>query len=216
MKKLKEVIEILKREYGVHSIDERSNPLDVLVGTILSQNTSDRNSQAAFFSLKRKFPKWELVLDADLGKIQKAIRPGGLSKIKARRIKKALSEIRRRRGKLSLDFLSKMSADDAFEFLRSIDGIGPKTASVLLLFCFNKPTMPLDTHNMRIAKRLGLIPEEASSEKAHKIMNELIPSDEKKTLHINFILHGRKICRARNPECNLCVLNKLCDYYKSG
>lgn len=215
MEKLKEVIEILKKEYGTHSINERSNPLDVLVGTILSQNTTDKNSYAAFLSLKREFPTWELVLNADLRKIQKAIRVGGLSKIKAYRIKKALVEIKRRNGKLSLDFLKNMPVDEAMEFLRSVEGIGPKTAGVLLLFCFNKPTMPLDTHNLRVAKRLGIIPKEMSSEKAHKLMNELVPPNEKKTLHINFILHGRKICRARNPRCSLCVLNELCDYYKS-
>lgn len=209
--KVREAIALLKKEYGEHSF-RKADPLDTLVGTILSQNTSDRNSYAAFFSLKKQFPSWELVMRADVRAIERAIRLGGLARIKARRIKRALREIRRREGRLSLDFLRRMPADDAFEFLRSIEGVGPKTASVLLLFSFDKPIMPLDTHNLRVAKRLGLIPERATSEKAHELMNQLIPDKEKKSMHINLILHGRKICKARKPKCEVCVLRKLCRY----
>lgn len=213
--KIRGVIQLLKQEYGEHRYTARVNPLDILVETILSQNTTDRNSSMAFNSLRKKFPRWEMLLKADSRKVERAIHSGGLPGIKARRIKHVLNEIRRRRGKLELDFLKGMSADEAMRFLRSIKGIGPKTASVLLIFRFNKPLMPLDTHNLRVAKRLGIIPQKMSPEKAHELMNRLVPDEEKKSLHINFILHGRRICTARNPKCSICVINSLCEYYRT-
>jgi endonuclease-3 len=212
--KIRRVIQLLKHEYGEHRYTARVDPLDILVETILSQNTTDKNSSRAFNSLQKEFPRWEILLKADPRKIQRVIHSGGLPGIKARRIKHVLSEIKRRRGKLELDFLRDMSADEAMEFLRSIKGIGPKTASVLLIFRFNKPVMPLDTHNLRVAKRLGIIPQKMSPEKAHELMNRLVPDEEKKSLHINFILHGRKICTARKPKHKLCILKELCDYYR--
>ncbi len=211
--KIGRVIQLLKKEYGGHNYRDLRDPLDTLVETILSQNTSDKNSSRAFSNLKKKYPNWELVMKADSRAIQKVIHSGGLPGIKARRVKNALVEIKRRRGSLTLDFLKRMPPDEAMKFLRSIKGIGPKTAAVLLIFRFNKPIMPLDTHNLRVAKRLGIIPQRMSSEKAHELMNRLVPNKEKKSLHINFIIHGRKICTARNPKHEACVLNKLCDYY---
>lgn len=213
--KIRRVSELLKKEYGEHNFTARGDPLDVLVETILSQNTTDKNSARAFSNLKKEFPNWELILKADPRRIQRTIRSGGLPEIKARRIKYVLSEIKKRRGKLTLDFLKEMPADEAVEFLLSVKGIGPKTAAVLLIFRFNKPVMPLDTHNLRVAKRLGVIPQKMSSEKAHELMNRLVPNEEKKSLHINFIIHGRRICTARNPKCDVCILNRLCDYKNS-
>jgi endonuclease-3 len=211
--KVRRIIQLLKNEYGEHRFKDVGDPLDMLVQTILSQNTTDKNSASAFSNLKEKFPRWELLLKADPRTIQKTIHSGGLSGIKARRIKHVLSEIKRRRGKLTLDFLKQMPPQEAMNFLRSIMGIGPKTAAVLLIFRFNKPIMPLDTHNLRVAKRLGIIPKKMSSEKAHELMNRFVPDKEKKSLHINFIIHGRKICTALHPLHEICVLNKLCDYY---
>jgi endonuclease-3 len=212
--KVRRVIALLKKEYGEHTYRDRGDPLDALVETILSQNTTDKNSARAFSNLKKAFPSWDSLVKADARKIERVIYSGGLPGIKARRIKHVLNEIKRRRGKLTLDFLKKMPPDKAMRFLRSIKGIGPKTAAVLLIFRFNKPVMPLDTHNLRVAKRLGIIPQKMSSERAHELMNKLVPDEEKKSLHINFILHGRRICTAQKPKHNICVLNKLCDYYK--
>ncbi|MCX6776390.1 MAG: endonuclease III [Candidatus Micrarchaeota archaeon] len=211
--KIRSVIKLLRKEYGEHNFTDAGDPLDTLVETILSQNTNDRNSARAFLKLKKEFPTWEQVLKADVRSIRKVIHSGGLPGIKARRIKHVLGQIKKRRGKLELGFLGKMPADESMEFLRSMKGIGPKTAAVLLLFRFNKPVMPLDTHNLRVAKRLGIIPQKMSPEKAHELMNKLVPDKEKKTLHINFIIHGRKICKAQKPNHEACVLNKLCDYY---
>ena len=213
--KIAKIIQILKKEYGEHNFTDRGDPMDTLVETILSQNTNDRNSARAYLNLKKRFPTWEQVLKADVRSIEKVIHSGGLPGIKASRIKHVLGEIRNRRGELSIDFLKKMPEEEAMQFLRSIKGIGPKTAAVLLLFRFNKPVMPLDTHNLRVAKRLGILPWKMSPEKAHELMNKLVSNEEKKSLHINFITHGRKICTARNPKHEICVLNKLCDYYRN-
>jgi endonuclease-3 len=211
--KIKKVIQLLKKQYGEHNYRDRGDPVDSLVETILSQNTTDKNSSRAFASLKKKYPSWESVLKADTRSIKKVIHSGGLPGIKARRIKHVLGEIKRRRGKITLDFLREMPAEDAVAFLRSIKGIGPKTASVLLIFRFNKPLMPLDTHNLRVLKRLGIIPLKMGSEKAHELMNKLVPDNEKKSLHLNLITHGRTVCTARNPKHEICVLRNLCDYY---
>jgi endonuclease-3 len=212
--KIRKVIQLLKKKYGEHNYGGRGDPIDALVETILSQNTTDKNSSRAFANLKKTYPSWESVLKADARSIKKTIHSGGLPGIKARRIKHVLGEIKKRRGRLNLDFLREIPADEATAFLRSIKGIGPKTAAVLLIFRFNKPVMPLDTHNLRVAKRLGIIPRKMSSEKAHELMNQLVPDKEKKSLHINFIIHGRTVCTARNPKHEICVLRNLCNYYR--
>jgi len=190
------------------------NPLDSLVAVILSQNTSDKNSWPAFQALKKKFPNWEQLLNADTAIIAKTIRSGGLANIKAKRIKSVLGEIKQKRGKLDLSFLSQLPTVEAREFLLSLNGVGPKSAAVVLNFSFNRATFPVDTHVYRVSQRLGLIPANVSREKAHELMDELVPDKEKRSYHVNLIRLGRKICIARNPRCSQCPLKKHCNYYK--
>jgi endonuclease-3 len=187
-----------------------SDLLDSLIQTVLSQNTNDTNSHRAFSELKRRFPTWEAAGRASTGQIEKAIRSGGISRVKAERIKTILEIIKHENGSYSLEGLRDMPPAAARDYLEELPGVGPKTAAVILLFSLSYPFFPVDTHIYRVTGRLGIIPAKTSVAKAHEIMDRLVPDDKKYRLHINLIEHGRRTCVARKPKCPLCCLNKIC------
>jgi endonuclease-3 len=189
------------------------DPVSVLVGTILSQNTNDVNRDVAFDRLRDELPTWEQVRDADLERVIEAIRPAGLANQKGPRIQKALRFITQERGELSLDFLAEWSVEEAKDWLTSIKGVGPKTAAIVLLFALGRPAFPVDTHVHRVTKRLGLIGPRTSREKAHDLLEKLVAPENYYAFHLNVIRHGRKVCSSRNPRCPECVLQNLCHYY---
>lgn len=184
--------------------------LDALVATILSQNTSDANSHAAFEELRRRFDDWDAVRRAPAARIASAIRQAGLSHQKAPRIKTILQRIHDERGALSLDFLRSMRAPKAVEYLRNLPGVGPKTAACVLLFACRKPVLPVDTHVHRVSRRLGLIDHRTDAEKAHQDLAPLVPPRQVLPFHVQLIRHGRRCCTARNPKCENCPLLDLC------
>jgi len=190
----------------------KSDPVDELVRTILSQNTTDKNSLAAFAILKKRFRAWDELLRTDVKKIAALIRHAGLANIKARRIKEALIEIRRREGKVNLANLTRLDARGAVEYLRSLKGVGPKTAACVLLFSFGKPVMPVDTHIFRVAKRLGLIDKKLNIEEAHSVLSAIVPKHLIYEFHLGIIEHGRRTCIAQGPRCGSCVLYRLCGF----
>jgi len=205
---------VLLSEYG-EPARQPGDPVATLVGTILSQNTNDVNRDRAFDRLRERFPTWEAVRDAPLEELVDAVRPAGLAPTKAPRIQEALRRITAERGEISLGFLSDLPLDEAREWLLSIPGVGPKTAAIVLLFALGRPAFPVDTHIHRVTRRLGLIPDRTSREKAHELMEQLVPSEIYYPFHINLIEHGRAVCHARNPECARCVLQDRCAYYAS-
>jgi endonuclease-3 len=184
--------------------------LDELIATILSQNTSDSNSDAAFDELRRQFEGWDAVRRAPTGRIAKAIRQAGLSNLKAPRIKAILQEIYEQRGSLSLDFLRLRPAAEGLAYLRKFSGVGPKTAACVLLFACRKPVLPVDTHVHRVSRRLGLIAPRTNAARAHEELARLVPASQVLEFHIQLIRHGRTICSARNPNCEDCPLVDLC------
>jgi len=208
-------ISLLEEQYGIPHADER-DPVDLLIMTILSQNTSDINSLRAFAHLKSAFCDYESVLIAPDDAVVESIRAGGLAEIKARRIKEALSRIKQDARTISLSFLADMNKDGAMAYLLSLPGVGPKTASVVLLFAFSMPFLPVDTHVYRVSRRLGLLSEDVRPEKAQPILERIIPVEKYLSLHLNLIAHGRLICRARNPRHEECALHSCCDYYLEG
>ena len=165
--------------------------------------------------LKARFPTWESVLAADTAELAEAIRPGGLANVKAPRIQEALRVIKRERGEFTLDFLAEMEVDEAKQWLTSLSGVGPKTAAIVLLFSLGKPAFPVDTHVHRVSRRLGLIGTKTSREKAHEVLEELLPPEIYYTFHLNLIAHGREVCKAQQPRCTTCVLQEHCDYYQT-
>jgi endonuclease-3 len=204
--------EILLEEYGDRPWHAR-DPVASLVNTILSQNTNDVNRDTAFERLRERFPTWEAVRDAPEEDLIEAIRPAGLGPTKAPRIQGALRTITEREGEITLDFLRDMSNEEAREWLTDLPGVGPKTAAIVLLFALGKPAFPVDTHVHRVTQRLGLIPEDASREKAHEILEDLAPPEIYYAFHLNLIAHGRAVCHARSPQHDQCVLRAECDYY---
>lgn len=198
--------------YGLPVPDEKLNPLDELIATILSQSTSNINSHRAFASLKKRFPEWEQVRRARPATIAKAIKSGGLANVKSVVIKNILHEIKARCGALDLSFLHQLPAPEAIAFLTSLKGVGPKTARCVLLFACHQPVFPIDTHIFRIARRLELLPLKCSDEQAHQLLAPLIPPNKHLSLHINLIHHGRSICHPRNPQCHRCCLLDYCPF----
>jgi endonuclease-3 len=205
-----EINQTLAKEYGDRRWCRHRDPLSELIATILSQNTSDVSSGRAFASLVHTFSNWEEVARADVGEIAAAIRSGGLSQIKAARIKEILRLIWEERGLLDLTFLDSPSISEARAWLRKLPGVGPKTAGCVLLFSLGKPVLPVDTHVYRVASRLGLIANDVSVEQAHKLLEAMVPPDDIYLFHMNLIEHGRRVCRSQRPRCAECVLREIC------
>ena len=212
---VKYIIQNLEAAYGVPRNKNADDPLDDLIGTILSQSTTDINSHRAFDSLKKRFPDWESARLARRASVIAAIKSGGLANSKSKVIKNVLNDIKTRRGELSLSFLRTAPIDEAREFLTSLKGVGPKTAACVLLFSCHRPVFPMDTHILRITRRLGLIPDKCNDEQAHKIMDSIIQPGKHFSLHVNLIRHGRNICRPRNPLCSECPLIEHCRHGQS-
>ncbi len=186
--------------------------LDELVSTILSQNTNDVNRDRAFHALRAKFPTWEAVRDAKTKAVIEAIRPAGLANQKGPRIQNVLRAITEERGSLDLSFLEKLSVEEARAWLTKFNGVGPKTAAIVLCFSLNKPAFPVDTHIYRVTGRIGLRPERMTVEQAHPHLESLFPPATYYAAHLNIIRLGRETCTARKAFCEKCPILKLCDY----
>lgn len=214
MSKIEVVMNLLNQKYGTPVRESRGDGIESLIRVILSQNTNDRNSKRAFNKLWKKYGSPYDILDAEQDELADVISVSGLHNIKAERIKKCLNRIKENRGKLSLDFLEEMDLEEAREWLTQLPGIGLKSAAVLLNFQFKKPAFPVDTHVFRVSKRLGLIPEKTTRDKAHSLMEELVPDGKMYEVHINLIRHGREVCKAPKPVCSNCFLTEICDYFQ--
>lgn len=208
--KVRKITLLLEKQYGIPRGKVMGNPLDILIETILSQNTNDRNRDRAYQRLKTRFPHWQDVLEAKTKSIVSAIRTGGLAEEKAKRIREILHWIKKREGRLSLSFIKKMDSEEIKKTIGALKGIGPKTLHCLLLFGLGREAFPVDTHILRIGKRLGFIPERMDAEKAHEWMVPFIPKGRCLSLHLNLIRFGREVCRAREPRCSNCFLIKEC------
>jgi endonuclease-3 len=189
--------------------------LDELVSTILSQNTNDTNRDRAFAALTARFASWEAVRDADPQAVIQAIRPAGLANQKGPRIQAVLRAITAQRGSLDLSFLAELPAEQAREWLLQFNGVGPKTAAIVLQFSLGIPAFPVDTHIYRVSGRLGVRPAQMSVEQAHAHLAEQLPPQAYYPAHLNLIRLGREVCAARRPNCPACPLQDLCDYYRS-
>jgi len=205
---VRKVSRLLEMSLGRPLRPNQMDPMGGLVLAILSQNTNDRNRDRAFGRLRERFGSWEEVALASPSEVEEAIRPAGLFKVKSERIINCLRTLKGGDG--TLDSLKGMSLEEAEGFLTSIPGIGLKTARCVLLFQLGLPAFPVDTHIMRVSKRLGWIPEKASARKAHEILQNSIPHDLVLDLHINMIRLGRTLCRPRNPRCGQCPLLEEC------
>jgi endonuclease-3 len=206
----------LANAYGPLPELSRHRPLDSLVQTILSQNTSDVNSHRAYRSLRKAFPSWQQVEQAPPEKIAKAIHEGGLSQVKSLVIKRVLQTIRKREGRLSLKRLAGMEDHEAMEYLMSLPGVGVKTAACVLLFSLGRSVFPVDTHVYRTTRRLGWLDNGVRIEDATACLQGVIPGDLTLSLHLYLVQHGRETCKARNPRCEACCTSAHCETYRKG
>lgn len=204
---------ILLHVYGHPDWRPDFPPMEELILTILSANTSDVNSGRAFQRLKGAYPDWQAVLDAPLPELVDVIRPAGMGPTKAPRIQAALRRVLAERGAFELDFLADLPVEEGLAWLTQIDGVGHKTASIVLLFCFNKAAFPVDTHVQRVTQRLGLAGPKDDPAKIKALWEALAPAEWFYPLHLNLIRHGRQICHARRPACEICPLQAHCDYF---
>jgi endonuclease-3 len=192
----------------------RLDAVSELVLTILSQNTADTNSFRAFTALRGRYASWDAVLEAPTDELVEVIRPGGLAPTKAPRIQHVLAEVHARTGGTwDLSFVGTQPLDEARDWLVSLTGIGRKTASIILLFGFGRPAVPVDTHVHRVATRLGMLPPRTPLDRAHDLLEEILQPDEMYPFHVELIRHGRDTCRAPRPICGLCPLTDVCAYY---
>ena len=234
---LEDTLDSLGELYGPQQWRRRLDPTSELVLTILTQNSADINAEKAFVALRAAWPSgrpeevhepgagwggeglppgappdWVAVENAPLPQLVDVIRPGGLAPQKAPRIQATLRRIREERGDHSLEFLGEMAPIAARDWLTSIPGIGKKTASVLLLFCFNQPLMPVDRHVERVSKRIGLLPAKAPADLAHEQFIAMLAGAPERSYetHVLLIHHGRAICQARSPKHDLCPIRGRC------
>jgi endonuclease-3 len=213
--KMREVARRLEERYGPRPWRSSGDTIVELIATILSQHTSDANTARAFASLRSRFPMWRDVIVAPTDEVADAIRSGGLANIKAPRIQAVLRSILARYGSFDLSHLSQRSLAEARAELQALRGVGPKTASCVLLFSLGMPALPVDTHVHRVSRRLGLIGPTTKAEEAHEMLERQLGEnrDAVYAFHMNVIAHGRDVCLARRPRCERCALVECCDYY---
>ena len=206
----KEVLAALEGEYAPFPWEARYDAISEVVFTILSQHTSDRNSERAFARLMEQFDSFEALAEGDVQVIEERISIGGLAKIKAPRIKQVLNLIIERCGNLDLSFLREMPLGDAKKWLKDLPGVGPKTAGIILCFSLGMPAMAVDTHIERVVKRLGLVGPKTTVDKAQDMLEGMVEDHQVYPLHVALITHGRQVCKAPRPLCHRCVLGERC------
>ncbi len=197
----------LREVYGVPVVRPHGDAIAELVLTVLSQSTNDRNRDVAYLRLRDRFASWDAVRDAPVGEIEEAIRPGGISKVKSKRIKDILEAIG---DPLDLTWLADATVAEGQAYLCSLPGVGRKTAACVLLFSFDLRDVPVDTHVSRVGTRLGLLRPGAGFDELHDAMLELTPRGAEWELHVNLLRHGRRTCAAQRPRCGECALARMC------
>jgi endonuclease-3 len=210
--KVRRVVAALEKRFGEPKVRRRVDLIGSFVLTMLSQHTSDVNAERAFGVLKSKFPEWEDVASATPRQIAGAIRCAGLANQKSGRIRDFARWIKATFGGYDLSAMKTMPTDEITKLFTSVNGIGIKTVSVVLLFSLGRDVCPVDTHVHRICRRVGLVPDNATAEQTHHRMAPLIAEGKSMSLHVNFLRLGRTICHARGPKCPECPLKRLCDY----
>jgi endonuclease-3 len=204
------VAEVLEHRYGNPVPEAADDPIEVLIRTILSQNTTDRNRDRAYEAVRRRFPLWEDMGEADPEEIAEAIKVGGLAQQKSVRIKEILHWVQDRWGSMTLTPICEMETGAAMKLLLKLKGVGLKTAACVMAFGCGRDVFPVDTHVLRVTKRLGLIPPQATAEEAHRLLARLVPEGKAMPLHLNLIRYGREHCKARQPQCGGCFFSQLC------
>ena len=209
-----EVDRRLVTAFGMKLPAERRDVIQELVHAVLSQNTTRRNYNLAYARLLERYPTTGELARAPLSGVEEAIRPGGLSRQKSRALKEILAAIHEQRGEYSLEFIAGLGVPEARRFLTSLPGVGPKTASVVLMFSLGRKVLPVDTHVLRTSKRIGLVDEKTTAGEAERELEGLVPPARRPRMHLNLVQLGREICHARGARHEICPVNSMCDLYQ--
>ena len=178
--------------------------------TILSQSTTDANRDRAWSALRGRFPAWEDLRAAPRDDLEDVIRVAGLAGQKAAAIHDVLERLAAERGSLDLTHLDSMPDGEAMDYLTRFRGVGVKTAACVLCFSLRRPVLPVDTHVLRIGRRLGWLPPGGSSTAAHEAVALRVPAADRFEMHLRLIALGRAVCTARSPRCGECPLGDAC------
>lgn len=213
-----EVYGLLIKTYGERPLKPRREPMHELISTMLSHRTTEQNEALAYERMWERFGSWAAIRDAPLDELTEAITPSNFPGTKAPNIKIALTRIYDERGEYSIEFLRDLPLDQAMAWLMALPGVGIKTASLVMLFCFNKPILPVDTHVHRVSQRIGLIGSKVGTEAAHHILLALLPNDQYIlfNFHISALRHGQRLCVWGDPKCAPCSLKHLCNWYQEN
>lgn len=208
--------QLLNEAYKRLTLDSRRSPMHELISTMLSHRTNHADEEKAYYTMLERFGDWEGVLHADPDELADAIKTTRYPGQKAPQIQQTLRMIKEERGEISIDFLQDMPVEEAMDWLTRLPGVGLKTATLLLLFNFKKPVLPVDTHVFRVSQRVGLIGARVTANKAHELLLKMLPSDatELFNFHKHLFWHGQRICTFYSPRCGQCVLNGFCNYYQ--
>lgn len=211
------VYQRLLATYGEHPLKPRREPMHELISTMLSHRTTQQNESIAYHAMREKFGSWEAIRDAPVEELTEAIQAANFPEVKAPRIKEVLAKIIEERSEANIDFLRDLPLEEAMAWLIALPGVGIKTASLVLLFCFSKPILPVDTHVHRVSQRIGLIGSKINPTAAHPLLLALFPPDPHilYNFHVNMLKHGQKICIWKSPRCEQCPLTDLCNYYQT-
>jgi endonuclease-3 len=201
----------LLEHYGEPVWEPNYAPVDELIGTILSQHTSDVNSQRAFEALTTTFSSWEAVRDAPVDQLIDTIRCGGLAVVKAHRIQAVLRTLTGGDARIHLPDLRRMRRKRAVDLLRNLPGVGRKTAACVLLFGSHVPAVPVDTHVHRVSLRMGLVPPKTGPDTTTDALEAALDPRDYYAFHVNVIRLGREICKAPRPRCEVCPLRERCN-----
>jgi endonuclease III len=208
----------LYTEYGDLDIHPRRDPMHELISTMLSHRTTHADEEKAYYRMRERFGSWENIANAPVAELAEAIASSRFPEAKAPNIQQALRLIIAERGEANIDFLRDMPAEEALKWLMDLPGVGLKTATLVLLFNFHKPVMPVDTHVHRVTQRIGIIGPKVTAEKAHFLLLDMLPkeADQLFNFHVHFLRHGQRVCVWNVPRCEKCVLTDLCDWYREN
>jgi endonuclease III len=211
------ITDLLDREYGTPDLGNKADPVDELVYIILSRRTREGAYQAAFAALRAQFETWEALAAAPEDEIEQVIGFSGLGRRKAQSLKLALGALIEQFGACTLEPTRGWTDDDTRDFLCTLPEIGPKSAACVMMCSLDRPAFPVDAHVGRVLERLGIFRRVGIDLRGrdHKmkqhVLWDAVPPALRYPLHVNMLVHGRRVCLPGRPRCGSCTVARFCE-----
>jgi endonuclease III len=191
---------------GVLPLGNRPDPLDELFFIVLTTMTQ-YGPMEVFEDLKLRFPSWEMLLRHGAeANLREVIARCGLVNQKAPQMIAIAAQLKADFGSVTLDPLRDMSDDHAEAYLLTLPRVGKKVARCVMMYSLGREVLPVDAHVLRVGKRIGLLAAHIPWSQAHDAIHEIVPPAHRFTLHVGLVVHGREVCRSKDPRCGQCVL----------